>query len=129
MGQKFTTSDQDNDSWIDGNKKLFAKSFEILFISSLSFFSKGNCSEVHTGGWWFDDCGTSNLNGILQNDFNDLYPSTTQNEKKYPFGEKRRLESPSWLFGPHSPLFQLKLITCSNYYLLLQQLLDSQFNI
>ena len=96
-----------------------------MFIS----FFKGNCAEVHTGGWWFDDCGTSNLNGILQNDFNDLYPSTTQNEKKYPFGEKRRLESPSWLFGPHSPLFQLKLITCSNYYLLLQQLLDSQFNI
>ena len=28
--------------------------------------------------------------------------------KKYPFGEKRKLESPSWLFGPHSPTFQLK---------------------
>ena len=30
--------------------------------------------------------------------------------KKYPFGEKRKLESPSWLFGPQIPLFQLKLI-------------------
>ena len=40
VGQKFSTSDQDNDSWIDGNKKLFSKSFEILFISSLSFFQK-----------------------------------------------------------------------------------------
>ena len=25
-----------------------------MFIS----FFKGNCAEVHTGGWWFDDCGT-----------------------------------------------------------------------
>ena len=106
MGQKFTTSDQDNDSWIDGNKKLFSKSFEILFISSLSFFSKGNCSEVHTGGWWFDDCGTSNLNGILQNDFNDLYPSTTQNEKKISFwGEKKIGESIMAVWAPQSSTY------------------------
>ena len=45
--------------------------------------------------------------------------------KKYPFGEKRKLESPSWLFGPHSPTFQLELIIDYNYYFLLQQLLDS----
>ena len=49
--------------------------------------------------------------------------------KKYPFGEKRKLESPSWLFGPHSPTFQFELIIDYNYYFLLQQLLDSQFNI
>ena len=102
MGQKFTTSDQDNDSWIDGNKKLFSKSFEILFISSLSLFSKGNCSEVHTGGWWFDDCGTSNLNGIPQNDYNDIYPTTTpQNEKKISFwGEKKIGESIMAVWAP-----------------------------
>ena len=40
MGQQFTTSDQDNDSWTDGNKKIFPKSFEILYISSLSIFLK-----------------------------------------------------------------------------------------
>ena len=39
VGQNFTTSDRDNDRWIDGNKKSFAKSFEILFISSLFTFS------------------------------------------------------------------------------------------
>ena len=39
VGQNFTTSDRDNDKWIDGNKKIFAKSFEILFISSLFIFS------------------------------------------------------------------------------------------
>ena len=39
VGQNFTTSDRDNDRWIDGNKNIFAKSFEILFISSLFIFS------------------------------------------------------------------------------------------
>ena len=102
VGQNFTTLDQDNDSWIDGNKKLFAKSFEILFISSLSIFSKGNCSELHTGGWWFDDCGTGNLNGILQNDYSDIYPTTTpQNEKKISFwGEKKIGESIMAVWAP-----------------------------
>jgi hypothetical protein len=82
VGQKFTTSDQDNDSWIDGN-----------------------CSEVHTGGWWFDDCGTSNLNGILQNDYNDIYPTTTpQNEKKISFwGEKKIGESIMAVWAPQIP--------------------------
>jgi hypothetical protein len=101
VGQQFTTSDQDNDSWTDGNTKLFLQSFEILFIPSLSPFFKGNCAEVHTGGWWFDDCGTSNLNGILQNDFNELYPSTTQNENKISFwGEKKIGESIMAVWAP-----------------------------
>ena len=102
VAQNFTTSDRDNDSWIDGNKKLFAKSFEILFISSSFIFLKGNCSELHTGGWWFDDCGTGNLNGILQNDYNDIYPTTTpQNEKKISFwGEKKIGESIMAVWAP-----------------------------
>ena len=102
VGQNFTTSDRDNDRWIDGNKKLFAKSFEILSISSLFIFSKGNCSELHTGGWWFGNCGTGNLNGILQNDYNDIYPTTTpQNEKKISFwGEKKIGESIMAVWAP-----------------------------
>ena len=129
VGQKFSTSDQDNDSWINGNKKLFSKSFEILFISSLSFFQKETALKytLEAGGSMIVVLVTSMVSSKMISMTSILVLHKMR--KKYPFGEKRRLESPSWLFGPHSPLFQLKLITCSNYYLLLQQLLDSQFNI
>ncbi|XP_059609170.1 microfibril-associated glycoprotein 4 [Phlebotomus argentipes] len=39
-GQKFSALDMDNDSWVEGN-----------------------CAQAHTGGWWYNACDTSNLNG------------------------------------------------------------------
>ncbi|KAM9849113.1 angiopoietin-related protein 4-like isoform 3-T3 [Aulostomus maculatus] len=39
-GIPFSTADRDNDFTVDVN-----------------------CAELHSGGWWFSDCGTSNLNG------------------------------------------------------------------
>ncbi|XP_049313316.1 fibrinogen C domain-containing protein 1-like [Bactrocera dorsalis] len=41
VGAKFTTRDQDND------------------IAEL-----GNCAVYYEGGWWFEDCGDSQLNGL-----------------------------------------------------------------
>ena len=38
-GHQFSTKDRDNDN------------------------STQNCAEELTGGWWFSDCGQSNLNG------------------------------------------------------------------
>ena len=67
----------------------------------------------------------SNENG-LDSDDEDNFKEALQEHRKSDL-EKRKLESQSWLFGPHK--FQLKLITSYNYYFLLQQLLDSQFNI
>ena len=130
MGQKFTTSDQDNDSWIDGNKKLFSKSFEILFISSLSFFQKETALKytLEAGGSMIVVLVTSMVSSRMISMTSILV--LLKMRKKYPFGEKRKLESPSWRFGPHSPTFQLKFIMNHNYYFLLQQLLGSQlFNI
>ncbi|XP_059154882.1 fibroleukin-like [Physella acuta] len=40
-GMNFSTYDQDNDQW-----------------------PHGSCAKSHTGGWWFNKCLTSNLNGI-----------------------------------------------------------------
>ena len=107
-GEYFTTKDQDNDDWIDGNKKLFPKRFKILFISSLFIFSKGNCSEFHTGGWWFDGkdqltgyCGNGNLNGILGNDYNEIYPNDKSNEHKIAFwGDTKIVESIMGIWRP-----------------------------
>ncbi|KAG4078677.1 hypothetical protein HA402_015267 [Bradysia odoriphaga] len=39
-GSKFSTFDVDNDVWLEGN-----------------------CAQSHTGGWWYNSCDTSNLNG------------------------------------------------------------------
>ena len=39
-GQKFSTKDQDNDSWSDGN-----------------------CAQFRVAGWWHYACGSSSLNG------------------------------------------------------------------
>ena len=45
VGSQFSTKDRDNDK-----------------------LDSANCAEIHTGGWWFSDCGSSNLNGILIGD-------------------------------------------------------------
>ncbi|CRL03209.1 CLUMA_CG016157, isoform A [Clunio marinus] len=39
-GMKFSTFDNDNDAWLDGN-----------------------CARSHLGGWWYNSCDESNLNG------------------------------------------------------------------
>ena len=39
-GMKFSTRDNDNDDW-----------------------SSGNCAQTYHGGWWFNNCITSHLNG------------------------------------------------------------------
>ena len=39
-GDRFSTRDQDNDIW------------------------SGNCAQVYKGAWWFDNCHSSNLNGL-----------------------------------------------------------------
>uniref|UniRef100_A0A0N7ZPE4 Fibrinogen C domain-containing protein n=1 Tax=Daphnia magna TaxID=35525 RepID=A0A0N7ZPE4_9CRUS len=41
---KFSTADNDQDQWLDGN-----------------------CARDHTGGWWYRGCDTSNLNGQYLN--------------------------------------------------------------
>ena len=38
--QRFSTKDQDNDAW------------------------DGQCVQAHTGAWWYNRCGHSNLNGV-----------------------------------------------------------------
>ncbi|KFB52558.1 AGAP010775-PA-like protein [Anopheles sinensis] len=40
LGDKFTTKDEDNDGWI-----------------------YGNCAVSWKGAWWYDSCGSSDLNG------------------------------------------------------------------
>ncbi|XP_056003529.1 ficolin-1-like [Ostrea edulis] len=43
-GMKFTTWDQDND-----------------------IFAQGNCGVAHHGGWWYNACSHANLNGRYEN--------------------------------------------------------------
>ncbi|CAG2164814.1 unnamed protein product [Oppiella nova] len=40
ISMQFSTKDNDNDRW-DGN----------------------NCASEHTGGWWYNQCESANLNG------------------------------------------------------------------
>ena len=42
-GMSFSTKDRDNDKW------------------------GGNCALSNTGGWWFNHCHSSNLNGLYLN--------------------------------------------------------------
>uniref|UniRef100_A0A8C4N2V4 Angiopoietin like 4 n=1 Tax=Eptatretus burgeri TaxID=7764 RepID=A0A8C4N2V4_EPTBU len=44
-GAAFSTRDRDHDSKVNGN-----------------------CAEIHSGGWWFSDCGDASLNGVLLNE-------------------------------------------------------------
>jgi len=40
LGMEFSTRDEDNDVW-----------------------PGGSCAELYHGGWWYERCGHSNLNG------------------------------------------------------------------
>jgi len=50
LGRQFSTRDQDNDAW------------------------SGSCAVRYKGGWWFDRCHESNLNGLYYHTGN--YTST-----------------------------------------------------
>jgi len=48
-GQKFSTKDRDND------RSKFRQ-----------------CSHEYKGAWWYNDCYTSNLNGVYQSSYKDI---------------------------------------------------------
>ena len=126
VGQNFTTSDRDNDKWIDGNKKYLQKVLKFYLFHLYLFFHKETALNytLEAGGSVIVVPVTSMVSSRMIT-MTSILLLLHKMRKKYPFGEKRKLESPSWLFGPHSPTFQLDLIIDYNYYFLLQQLLDS----
>ena len=83
-------------------KKIFSKSFEILYISSLSIFLKETALKytLEAGGSMIVVPVTSMVSSRMIS-MSSIRLVLLKMRKKYPFGEKRKLESPSWLFGPH----------------------------
>eukprot|EP00795_Rhopilema_esculentum_P014493 gene14493-5555_t len=68
----------------DGLSNAFAFSFQVhndqMFSTKDRDHDKSveeNCALVRTGGWWFNSCGMSNLNGLLFNSSNMLGCSST----------------------------------------------------
>ncbi len=70
-GMQFSTSDRDNDA-----------------MQGIS------CAQFYSGGWWFRQCTTSNLNGVL-------YPSC---------GGQDQLNSVQWLTDPQVLPHSYKLV-------------------